>query len=70
MKISEIIKELSIIQSKEGDIEVTCTASLLHDGFAEKNSPIPDVFESTVETLIVKESPDGAFGSKRVRLYM
>lgn len=70
MKISDLIRELSVIKSNQGDLEVTCTASLLNDGFAEKNSPVPDVFESTVETLLVKSPEEGSFGQKRVRLYM
>ena len=64
MKISELIKELQRIKKNNGNIEVTCTASLLRDGHG---GLIPDVFESTVENLII--STDDNF-KKHVRIYM
>lgn len=70
MLISELIRELQKVRSKEGDIEVTCTASTLNDGHG---GGIPDVCESTVETLvIVKGAPLGRGGDcpTRVRLYL
>ena len=66
MKISRLIQELSAVQEQEGDIEVTCTGSNLPDGFGEV---VQDVFETTVENLIVRREP-GVFGDKHVRLYL
>ncbi len=63
MKISELIKELKKMQEHVGDVEVTCTASLLRDGHG---GVIPDVFESTVENL--KLEGNAAFGT-HVRIY-
>lgn len=62
MKVSSLIKELRKIKKREGDIEVTCTGTLSGDKF-------PDVYETTVENLIVRE-PDNIFKEKRVRLYL
>lgn len=64
MKASELIKNLQRIKKQYGDIEVTCTASLLRDGHG---GALPDVFESTVENLIV--NTDDKFGT-HVRIYM
>lgn len=64
MKISALIKELREIKKREGDIEVTCTGSFLRDDHAR----IPDVFETTVENLIVTNG--GNFNEKRVRLWL
>lgn len=67
MKISELIKSLDKVMLDNGDIEVVMQGTLLKDGFSAGNSKlIPDVFESTVETLEVRNS--GKMG-KRVRLY-
>lgn len=66
MKISTLIEELSKALEKEGDIEVTCTASSLGDDI--ETTALPDVWESTVEHLVVREG--GTFGGKRVRLYL
>lgn len=63
MRISELIANLEKIKKDNGDIEVTCTASLLRDGHG---GVIPDIFESTVENLILRE--DGKLG-RRVRIY-
>ncbi len=65
MKISELIKDLKYIKAKHGDIEVTCTASTLKDGHG---GLVPDVYESTVENLIVIDNDTSSIG-KRVRIY-
>jgi hypothetical protein len=62
MTISQLIKELQRMKKLYGDMNVTCTASTLPDN----HGPIPDVYESTVENLIVRS--DGASGY-RIRLY-
>jgi len=64
MKISELMKELKKMQENVGDVEVTCTASLLPDGYG---GVIPDVFESTVENLRLEANV--AFRT-HVRIYM
>lgn len=64
MKISNLISRLKEIQKQEGDVEVTCTGSNLVDGHG---GPIPDVFETTVENLIIHDNE--TFG-KHVRLYL
>jgi len=64
MKISELIEDLRAVHVKEGDIEVTCTGCLLEDGHG---GLVPDVFETTVENLIVR---DGGNLGRRVRLYL
>lgn len=64
MKISKLIEQLQQLKKREGDIEVTCTGSMLEDGHG---GPIPDVYETTVENLIVR---DGGDLGKRVRLYL
>lgn len=78
MKISKLIEELSRIKEAQGDIEVTCTGSTLRDGFSAAsmsmirstgNEPrnLPsDVFETTVENLIVHN--DSSNLGHRVRL--
>lgn len=64
MKISSLVAELLKIMEREGDINVTCTGSSLDDNHG---GPVPDVFETTVENLVVGKHP--TIG-KRVRLYM
>ena len=63
MTISQLIKELQRMKRSYGDMQVTCTASTFPDNHG---GPIPDVYESTVENLIVRS--DGASGY-RIRLY-
>lgn len=46
MKITELINELRKTLAKEGDIEVTCTATTLEGDV--QSSILPDVWESTV----------------------
>ena len=66
MKISQLISELKAKQEIEGDIEVTCTGTTLQDDHCSiiEGSPlgtrsvIPDVFETTVENLIVGSHPN------------
>lgn len=66
MKISKMIEELGRIKAEHGDLEVTCTHSLLPE--AEPGTPNADVFETTVENLSI-EKPAGNFG-KRVRVWL
>jgi hypothetical protein len=69
MKIDAVIEQLQAIRKAEGNIEVTCTAALLPDGFSVKGNPqLPDVYESTVENVMVLDEPKGNL-KKRVRLY-
>lgn len=63
MKISELIEQLESAMREHGDVQVTCTAALQDDD----KGPIPNVFESTIETLAVREG--GSLGT-RVRLYL
>jgi len=67
MKIDQLRDQLRQIRYKHGNIEVTCTGSTLKDGFnsgslavisrtgAEQKNLPADVFETTVENLIVDE---------------
>lgn len=66
MKISELIRQLDAIKQTEGDIEVTCTGSTLPDGHG-KLGTMPDVFETTVENLIVG---DHSTIGRKVRLWL
>lgn len=73
MKISKLIEVLKRTQLNHGDLEVTCTGSLLGDGYSTNDIPkLADVFETTVENVVVVEKDATAvktsFG-KRVRLY-
>ena len=68
MNISDLITELEMMKLKHGNIEVTMQGTLLEDGFSQTESKvIPDVFESTVETLMLYEKDDSL--GKRVRLF-
>ena len=64
MIISQLIKELQQMKQLYGDVQVTCTASSLPDNHG---GPIPDVYESTVENIILRQS-NGMAGI-RIRLY-
>lgn len=64
MKVSSLIKKLQKVKEVYGDIEVTCTGSLLPDG---SGGTPPDVFETTVENF---EFFDGGRLGRRVRLFM
>lgn len=56
MKISELIRLLETQKQAFGDIEVTMQATLLSNGYSTTNNhAMPDVFESTVESVIKKE---------------
>ena len=57
------MKELKKIQEQVGDVEVTCTASLLRDG---GDGLITDVFESTVENIRLEAN--STFGT-HIRIY-
>lgn len=66
MKISQLIEALEAVKEEHGDIKVTCTHSVLPDGHG-KIKELPDVFETTVENLIVgKHKTIG----KKVRLWL
>jgi len=62
MIISQLIKELQQMKQLYGDVQVTCTASTLPDGHG---GPVSDVYESTVENLILRIDSAGY----RIRLY-
>ena len=58
MKVDKLIEELNRVRKEHGNIEVTCTGSLLPDGYrlyADGSYSPADVFETTVEKLIVNE---------------
>jgi hypothetical protein len=59
MIISDLIEQLEKIKKEEGDIQVTCTHSLLPEG--------QDIFETTVENLIMSDNPKIG---KSVRLWL
>lgn len=61
MKILDLVEELLKVHAREGNLEVTCTASTLPDS----QKPLSDAFESTVENLHVTNSNN--FG-KHVRI--
>ena len=68
MKIDQLIEELRRVSKEHGNIEVTCTGSTLRDGFNAGSLAIiratgreprdlpADVFETTVENIIVNEN--------------
>lgn len=70
MKIDKVIEELKRVKKEHGNIEVTCTGSTLPDDNGNSfGLPVRgDVFETTVENLIVntKHPRHG----KAVRLWM
>lgn len=66
MKISELIDQLERTREREGDIEVTCTGSTLPDD--SRPTGLSDVFETTVETIVILDG--GAMRFKRARLYL
>lgn len=70
MRINQLIKELREIRKQYGDVEVTCTGTSLNDGLSTSfPAPgIPDVFETTVENLIVTE--DHPVHGTAVRLWL
>ncbi len=63
MKISNLVNHLEEVKQIHGDIEVTVTASTLPDDCGD---PIPDVYESTAETLKVQN--DASNLGHRVRI--
>ena len=63
MTITELISDLQKTRDEHGDIEVTCTGSLLPDD----KGHCPDIFESTVENLKVLN--DNSELGHRGRLY-
>ena len=67
MRISQLITKLKEEQERIGDVEVTMQATVLSDGYSCINSKtLPDVFESTVSTVMKQEG--GKLG-KRLRLF-
>jgi hypothetical protein len=69
MKISRLIEELKRIEREHGDIEVTCTASTDGDSKSLHPQITGGCFESTVNTLTVKDKDERWKHGKRVRLY-
>lgn len=67
MKISELIEDLQIRMETLGDVEVTCTGTMLSEG-QEAKKAMPDVFESTVERTMVQNEDNGNLKGIRVRL--
>jgi hypothetical protein len=66
MKIDKLIEELKRVRKEEGNIEVTCTGSTLRDSLPGQ---LPgDVFETTVENLIV--SKNHPVHGKAIRLWL
>lgn len=61
MQIEQLIEELLEIKKQHGNIEVTCTGSTLQDDGL-------DVFETTVEALVVNEKHP--VHGKAVRLWL
>ena len=68
MIISELIKQLERAKEKNGDIEVTCTASTNGDSKDLHPQLSGGCFESTVENLQIQK-PTEAWSEKRLRLY-
>lgn len=69
MKIDDVIEQLQAIREQEGNIDVTCTAATLPDGYSSRDLPnLPDVYESTVENFQLLTEPKGSL-KKRVRIY-
>tara|TARA_R110000851_G_C13102760_1_gene569337 strand:- start:80453 stop:80668 length:216 start_codon:yes stop_codon:yes gene_type:complete len=67
MRIDDLIEALANERRLYGNLEVTVQATLLPDGYSQTKSGImQDVFESTVETMMVRE--DGDVFGKRLRL--
>jgi len=61
MRIDDVIAELRRIRKAEGNIEVTCTGSLLREDengrSVTTNVNKGDVFETTADNLIVHTHP-------------
>ncbi len=64
MKIDDLIDDLKLIRQTHGNIEVTCTGTSMPDS----DGPFKDVFETTVENLIVNEKHPRH--GKAVRLWL
>jgi hypothetical protein len=67
MRILSAIEELQRLYEREGNIEITLTASSLPDGHSQSGGVIPDVYESTFENIKVLQADDKL--PKRARLY-
>jgi hypothetical protein len=65
MNIEDLIVELEKTKEQYGNIEVTCTGTVSPD--CPLDEPFPDVFESTIENLRVKNTRNLGL---RVRLSM
>ena len=68
--IDDMIEKLQDVKKEHGNLTVTCTGSLLADGYRIGGGNIIDVFESTADNVIVDETPHKSFGEKHVRIYM
>ena len=68
MLSSELRAELRRLEKQHGDLETTCTVSLIPDGQDRdgKESSLPVAYESTVETLVIRDNEP--FG-KHVRIF-
>ena len=60
MRLSRLIEELQEVLKEEGDMEVTMTGCLLPE---DNENPLPNAFESTVETHRFLNTP---FGKKKI----
>jgi hypothetical protein len=69
MLISELIEQLNGQMERHGDLEVTMKGTLLSEGFSQTNNKnFPDVFESTVETLMLVDNKTEHF-DKRIQIF-
>jgi hypothetical protein len=68
MKIDQVIEELRSVRKEHGNIEVTCTGSTLPDQDPNMTCGVPNVFETTVETVRVNEQHSRH--GKAVRLWL
>jgi hypothetical protein len=68
MKIDQLIEELRRVRKEHGNIEVTCTGSTLPDQDSNMTCGVPNVFETTVETVRVNEQHPRH--GKAVRLWL
>lgn len=66
MKINQLIEELTSMRKRHGNIQVTCTGTTLPD---DKDN-FPNVFETTVENLVLQEGGENWNGTRRIRLYL
>ena len=70
MLIDDIMAELERVKVEHGNIEVTCTGSLLPDGYSRTPMNGGDIYETTIENFRVFEVGDKGLDFKRVRVYL